>query len=112
MGLSNFKSELLDFDKRLWRQKQDALNWSKVTENAFIMLQKSIRLNFYFKSMVSNVLFIKESWKKNQFPQKYEAAQPFSTLIIRNHHIRMISEDHVTLKTGVMILKIQLWSQK
>ncbi len=24
----------------------------------------------------------------------------------------MISEDHVTLKTGVMMLKIQLWSQK
>ncbi len=23
----------------------------------------------------------------------------------------MISEDHVTLKTGVMMLKIQLWSQ-
>ncbi len=24
-----------------------------------------------------------------------------------NHHIIMISEDHVTLKTGVMMLKIQ-----
>ncbi len=51
-----------------------------------------------------------------QFPQKYLAAQLFSTLmiIIRNvswavnQHIRMISEDHVTLKTGVMMLKIQL----
>ncbi len=29
-----------------------------------------------------------------------------------NQHIRIISEDHVTLKTGVMMLKIQLWSQK
>ncbi len=29
-----------------------------------------------------------------------------------NQHIRMISEDHVTLKTGVMMLKIQLWSQE
>ncbi len=29
-----------------------------------------------------------------------------------NHHIRMISEYHVTLKTGVMMLKIQLWSYK
>ncbi len=29
-----------------------------------------------------------------------------------NQHIIMISEDHVTLKTGVMMLKIQLWSQK
>ncbi len=27
-------------------------------------------------------------------------------------YIRMISEDHVTLKTGVMMLKIQFWSQK
>ncbi len=29
-----------------------------------------------------------------------------------DQHIRMISEDHVTLKTGVMMLKIQLWSQQ
>ncbi len=29
-----------------------------------------------------------------------------------NHHIRVISEDHVTLKTGGMMLKIQLWSQE
>ncbi len=29
-----------------------------------------------------------------------------------NQHIIMISEDHVTLKTAVMMLKIQLWSQK
>uniref|UniRef100_A0A8C1VFR4 Erythrocyte membrane protein band 4.1-like 3a n=1 Tax=Cyprinus carpio TaxID=7962 RepID=A0A8C1VFR4_CYPCA len=28
--------------------------------------------------------------------------------VAANHHIRMISEDHVTLKTGVMMLKIQL----
>ncbi len=40
----------------------------------------------------------------------------FSTLIMirnvswtANQHIRMISEDHVRLKTGVMMLKIQLW---
>ncbi len=33
----------------------------------------------------------------------------FSTLIIiRNQYIIMISEDHVTLKTVVMMLKIQL----
>ncbi len=37
----------------------------------------------------------------------------FSTLIIirnvsLNQHIIMISEDHVTLKTGVMMLKIQI----
>jgi len=45
-----------------------------------------------------------------QFPQKYWAAQLFSTLIIirnvslaTNQYIIMISEDHVTLKTGVMM---------
>ncbi len=54
-----------------------------------------------------------------QFPQKYEAAQLFTALIIirnvswaANQYIIMISEDHVTLKTGVMMLKIQLWSQE
>ncbi len=51
----------------------------------------------------------------SRFPQKYEAARLFSTLIIiraSNQHIIMISEDHVTLKTGVMMLKIHLCSQK
>ncbi len=51
-------------------------------------------------------------------PKKPQAAQQFSTfstlIIIRNvswsvnQYIIMISEDHVTLKTGVMMLKIQL----
>ncbi len=42
--------------------------------------------------------------------QKYSAAQPFSALIIirnflaANQYIIMISEDHVTLKTGVMMM--------
>ncbi len=53
-------------------------------------------------------LFIKESWKK--------CTQMFEILILitRNvvEYIIMISEDHVTLNTGVMMLKIQLWSQK
>ncbi len=66
-------------------------------------------------------LFIKESWKKyhrfqkKQKTKKKQAAQLFPTLIIirnvswaANQHIIMISEDHVTLKTGVMMLKIQL----
>ncbi len=51
-----------------------------------------------------------------QFPHKYWAAQLISTLIIirnvswaANNHIIMISEDHVTLKTGAMMLKIQLF---
>ncbi len=56
-----------------------------------------------------------EKYNESQFLQKYEAAQLFSTLLIirnvswaANQHIIMISEDHVTLKTGVMMLKIQL----
>ncbi len=50
--------------------------------------------------------------KKYDLSQKYEAAQLFSTLIIiinvswaANRYIRMISDDHVTLKTGGMMLK-------
>ncbi len=64
---------------------------------------------FQLNAVLLNLVLI----KKKHFPQKYEAAQLFSTLmlIIRNvsekQNIRMISEDHVTLKTGVMMLKIQ-----
>ncbi len=52
--------------------------------------------------------------EKTSFSQKYCVALLFLTLIIRNvswaanQHISMISEDHVTLKTAVMMLKIQL----
>ncbi len=48
--------------------------------------------------------------------KKHEAAQLFLAMtvifsyifLVANQYIRMISEDHVTLKTGVMMLKIQL----
>ncbi len=45
----------------------------------------------------------------SQFP-KMLSARLFSTLIIMflEQYIIMISEDHVTLKTGVLMLKIQL----
>uniref|UniRef100_A0A8C1MVA9 J domain-containing protein n=1 Tax=Cyprinus carpio TaxID=7962 RepID=A0A8C1MVA9_CYPCA len=39
-------------------------------------------------------------------PKNIKQQKLFLTLII--NQIRMISEDHVTLKTGVMMLKIQL----
>ncbi len=56
-------------------------------------------LLFYF-------VFIKESKKKvSHVPKNNMKQHKVSTLII-NQHIRMISEDHVTLKTGVMMLKI------
>ncbi len=57
-----------------------------------------------------NFIFINEHQKsitgskKNKSFKK--AAQLFPILII-NHHIRMVSEDHA-LKTAVMMLKIQL----
>ncbi len=51
----------------------------------------------------------------SQFPQNDEAARLFLTLVIVrnvswavNQHMMMISEDHVTLKTGGMMLEIQL----
>jgi len=59
----------------------------------------------------------KKSWKKwSRFPQKHLAAQLLIFIIIRNwasiQHIWYL-KDHVTLKTGVVImLKIQLWSQE
>ncbi len=62
-------------------------------------------------------LFICQSWKIicSTVSTEIWTAQLFSTLIIIrnvswavNQYIRMISEDHVTLKTGVMMLKIQL----
>ncbi len=57
---------------------------SEVTVKTFILLQNNYFLNKCFKK--------------------------FPLIIIRNanQHIDMISEDHVTLKTGVMMLKIQL----
>ncbi len=80
-----------------------------------------VRFIFQINAALLRFIFIKKPWKINlsQFPQIYEAAQLFSTLIIIinvcwavNQYIRVISEDHVTLKTGVMMLKIQIWSQK
>jgi len=45
------------------------------------------------------------------FPQKYEATT-FSTFLIIRISALWFLKDHVTLKTGVMMLKIQLWSQE
>ncbi len=75
---------------------------------AFLRIEFIILLNIYIsnKFCCSFELFNKESWKFNvsQFPQKWSH---YDIIII----IIMISEDHVTLKTGVMMLKIQIWSQ-
>ncbi len=84
-----------------------------------------VKLFKYFTPIVNIILIINHCiWLKyhakyvliayiSRLPQIYCAAQLFSTLIIirniswaANQHIRMISEDHVTLNTGVMMLKI------
>ncbi len=98
---------------------KDALKWEKVTVKTFIMLQKISISNKCCSFELSIHLWILKKLNVSRFPQKYCAAQLFSTLIIirnvswaANQYIIMISEDHVTLKTGVMMLKIQLWSQK
>ncbi len=87
---------------RLLNFNKDAFNLSKVTV-------KSCQINA--------VLYLSKNPEKRMIRVIYEAAQLLILLIIINaswavnQHIRMISEDHVTLKTGVMMLKIQLWSE-
>ncbi len=92
---------------------KEALNKSKVRVKVFIMFQKlsilnkccSFGLSIHQRILKINCITIST---KTQF------ARLFPTLIIIrnvswavNQHIIMISEDHVTLKTGVMMLKIQ-----
>ncbi len=67
------------------------LNVSKVPVKTSLMLQ-----NIYIskKKLCSTAVFNIDN------NQKY--------FLITNQHIIMISEDHVTLKTAVMMLKIQI----
>ncbi len=71
-----------------------------------IILNKCCSFELFYSS---------KNLKKNGNPN----SKQFSTLIIiinvywtANPHIRLISEDHVTLKMGVMMLKIQFYNQK
>ncbi len=117
-NIQKFGVRFLKSYKLILLFSNDALNSSKVTAKTFITLQKISISNKCCSFEIFIHLWILKN-KVYQFPQKYCAAQLFSTLIIirnvswaANQHIIMISEDHVTLKTGVMMLKIQLWSQK
>ncbi len=95
---------------------KEIFNRSKVLQK--IMLQNvTLQKMFISNKCWSFELSIHQRIPKNKdvswFPQKYEVAQLFSTLIIIrnvswevNQNIRFISEDHVTLKTGEMMLKI------
>ncbi len=92
---------------RRFLTNKDALNWSKVTK-AFVVLHFLFEIN----AVLLNFIFIKEFGKN--VPQNDSAAVLFSSFIkinvswAANQYISMISEDHVTLKTGVMMLEIQL----
>ncbi len=92
---------------------KDALNWSKVS---FIMLQNisisnkccSFELSGH-QRILTNKMY--HSSHKNM-KQHNCFQQNNNQKCFLNQHIKMISEDHVTLKTGVIMLKIELWSQK
>jgi len=81
---------------------KDVINWSKVTVYTFLMLQK---LSLSYKCC-SFELCIHQIILKRTF---------FSTLIIvmfLEHQIIILEwflKDHVTMKPGVMMLKIQLY---
>ncbi len=66
----------------------------------------------------SEHIFSKFSFLGRLFKTEIIWLKVYRLMIIRNvswaanQHIIMISKDHVTLKTGVMVLKIQLCSQK
>ncbi len=60
------------FKKLILLFSKDAVNLSKVTLKAFIMLQKIFILAKFLSFYSCNFLFIKESWrKKRPFSQKY-----------------------------------------
>ncbi len=72
---------------------------------------------FIFQNIValSHFLFIKEYWKNIMHYCCHKIWSSTTVFIIRNvtlaanQYNRMISEDHVTLKTGAMMLKIQYY---
>ncbi len=92
----------------------------KIQELCFLMhptIHCYIKYIFKINAIRLNFLVIKESWNVVFFSfhkNVKHATQLFSTKIIirtvswaANQHIIMISEDHVTLKTGVMMLKMR-----
>ncbi len=96
------------------------LLFKKFGVGTILILKKFIR----FKISISNKMLLFWTFYPSKNPEnkcitvytKIFWSNFFSTLIIirnvswaANQHIRMISEDHVTLKTGVMMLKIQIY---
>jgi len=81
------------------------LGWCSFSFMCFVSEIKLWKLNIYilvetiFSTVLFNFIHQRILTKLSRFPQKYEAAQLFSTLIIiinvswaSNHHIRVISE--------------------
>ncbi len=85
-----------------------------IDQKAFIMSQ-----NICFKLILlcKRIFYSSKNPEQNAFHKNMKQHNYFNIdnqkyLLSSNLHIIMISEDHVTLKTGVMMLKIQLWSQE
>jgi len=74
------------------RKKKYRLNWSKLRVKTFVMLQNIYISNKY---VLLNVMFIKD--------------QGFRKYITVFNILQWFLKDHVTLETGVMMLKIQLY---
>ncbi len=92
---------------------EDAFNWSKVTVKTFIILRTISVSNKWFKRSwkMYHSLYINNNQQK-QFSTLIiirTIINNWATIIIRNRapnqHIRWFLKDHVTLKTGVMMLK-------
>ncbi len=71
------------------------------------MLQK---LSILINAVLLTFLFIKESPKK--YTSVFNIDNNQKCFLSSKYHIIMISEDHVTLKTAVMMLKIQLFQHR
>ncbi len=106
-----YHSKTFLFDRNYFLYCTDALNWSKVTVKTFIMWQKISISNTCCSFELSVQLWILKNKMHHSFHKNIVQHNCFQHWAA-NQHIIMISEDHVTLKTGVMMLKIQLWSQK
>ncbi len=86
------------------------MRWSKVTIKTFIMLQKISISNkcCAFELSIHQKSYIMVSTKIWSSTAVFNIDKNLKCFLSSNQHIIMISEDHVTLKPGVIMLKIQL----
>ncbi len=76
------------------------------------IVQKSFMCYIWFLFQINgvllNFLFVKESWKRVQFPQVLSSTTVFNIYNDMKCLLSTKSGDHVSLKTGVMADNIQL----